>query len=300
MSDSAKPAFDPNTMFQQWMKSMTDAWSGVLTPHQPTPDPAPTRENSPADKGAGNPSMDAALRLMKASTSVFSDTRAWPGMFSGLQSLPHVFMNMAQPMIENMSQMHRQWFEKMEAIGKLPDSFDPGHLEKESLNIFNRLYDAEFKKFLNIPQLGPARQYQEKVNRYIDRLTMLQTAVAEFLHHLYAPMEKAFTAFQKKIADLAEARQLPGDAKAYYQLWLKTLEGQYMITLRTPEYLGALSKTLMAAAEHARARKDLLNDVMHNLSLPAPGDIDSLYQDLYALKKRLKAVENHLGDRLNK
>ncbi len=295
MTDSANQAFDPNTMFQQWMQSMTDTWTDMIATHRPETDPASSHAGSPTGKDAGNPSLDAALRLMKASASVLSDVQIWPGIFSCLHSLPHVFMNMAQPMIENMTQMHRQWFEKMESIGKLPDAFDPGHMEKKSLNIFNRLYDAEFKKFLNIPQLGPARQYQEKLNRYIDRFTMLQAAVAEFLHQLYAPMETAYTAFQKQMADLADARQLPGDVKAYYQLWLKTLEGQYMIALRTPEYLGALSKTLIAAAEHAKARKDILNDVMHNLTLPAPGDIDSLYQDLYAMKKRLKAVENQLN-----
>ncbi|RJP39787.1 MAG: hypothetical protein C4548_11180 [Desulfobacteraceae bacterium] len=300
MTDSSNQAFDPNTMFQQWMRSITDSWTGMLTPSRPDPDPGATPAGNDNGQAPGDPSLDATLRFMKASAAAWGDPGKWTTAFRDLSSLPHVFMNMAQPMIENMSQMHRQWFEKMEAIGKLPDAFDPRHMEKESLNIFNRLYDAEFKKFLNIPQLGPARQYQEKVNRYIDRFTMLQTAVAEFLHQLYAPMETAFAAFQKQIADLAEARRLPGDAKAYYQLWLKNLEGQYMIALRTPEYLGALSKTLMAAAEHAMARKDLLNDVMHNLSLPAPGDIDSLYQDLYALKKRLKAVENHLGDRFKK
>lgn len=296
MMDSSNRALDPNTMFKQWMQSMTDTWTGMLTPLRPAPDPGAAPAGNDTGPTPRDPSLDATLRLMKSSVEALGDPDKWTGMFNDFSSLPHVFMNMMQPMIENMAGMHRQWLEKMESIGKLPDTFDPGHLERESLSIFNRIYDAEFKKLLNIPQLGPAREYQEKMNRYLDRFALLQSALAEFLHQLYAPMKASYVTFQSRLADLAEARQLPGDAKAYYQLWLKTLEGHYMTALRAPEYLGALSKTLAAAANYTIAKKDLLNDLMHRLSLPAPGDIDALYKDLHDLKKRLKAVENHIGD----
>jgi len=300
MTDSSNQAFDPNTMFQQWMRSMTDSWTGMLTPLRPDPDPGAAPAGNDSGPAPGDPSLDATLRLMKASAAAWGDLGKWTAISGDLSSLPHVFMNMMQPMIENMAGMHRQWIEKMESVGKIPDTFDPGHLERESLSIFNRIYDAEFKKLLNIPQLGPAREYQEKINRYLDRFALLQSALAEFLHQLYAPLKASSLTFQSRLADLAEARQLPGDAKAYYQLWLKTLEGHYMTALRTTEYLSALSKTLAAAANYAIAKKDLLNDLMHRLSLPAPGDIDALYKDLYDLKNRLKIVEKHLGDRSKK
>lgn len=300
MKDSSDPAFDPNTMFQQWMRSMTETWSGMLAPLQPDTaegdESAGDEAASKSGDASRDPSLDAALRFMKTSASTFGDPGKWNEMFAGLNAMPHVFMKMMQPAIENMAGMHGKWLEKMGSLGKLPDDFDMGHLEKESLSIFNRFYDTEFKKLLNIPQLGPGREAQEKINCYMDRFAVLQSALAEFLNHLYAPLRNAYTTFQNRLADLTEAGEdLPKDFKAYYQLWLKTLEGHYMTALQNPEFLGALSKTLNAFANYTKARKDLVNDLMHRLSLPAPGDIDALYKDLYDVKKRLKAIERQMG-----
>ncbi len=295
MADSSNQAFDPNTFFQQWMQSMAGTWTGMLAP--------PRRSSGEGGESAGNdsetgfrdqpgdPSLEAALRFAKTTAAAFSDPGKWSQMFSGVNAMPHVFLSMMQPMVENMADMHRKWLEKATSFGKLPDDFELGHLEQESLQIFNHTFDAEFKKLLNIPQLGPARESQEKLNRYFEHFNRLQSALAGFLHQLYGPLKVAYESFQSKLADMMEAGELPDSAKAYYQLWLKTLEGFYMIKLKSPEFLEALSETLAAAAHYTQSKKELQNDLMRRFSLPSSADVNALYKELYDMKKRLKAIE---------
>ncbi len=298
MADPSDQAFDPNTFFQQWMQSMAGTWTGMLAP--------PRRPSGEGDASAGegpeaglgekpgDPSLEAALRFAKTTAAAFSDPGKWSEMFSGVNAMPHVFLSMMQPMVENMAGMHRKWLEKATSFGKLPDDFDLGHLEQESLAIFDRTFDAEFKKLLNIPQLGPARESQEKLNRYFEHFNRLQSALAGFLRQLYGPLKGAYEAFQGRLADMMEAGELPDNAKSYYQLWLKTLEGFYMTKLRSPEFLEALSETLGAAAHYTQSKKDLQNDLMRRFSLPSHADVNALYKDLYDVKKRLKAIEERI------
>ena len=47
---------------------------------------------------------------------------------------------------------------------------------------------------------------------------------------------------QEKLADLADTDGLPEDSKAYYQMWIKILEGHYMALFKSSEYTQTMGK----------------------------------------------------------
>lgn len=215
----------------------------------------------------------------------------------GAGTLPEILLKMTQPVFSNMTQMVQQIQHQAEKAGDHLKSFNFDNMDTEAFHIWEKLYDKGFRKLLKVPQLGLTREYQEKIALFWDRLNILESTMAEFLHFLFLPFEKSHTSFLEKLTELAQKNELPKDTKAYYQIWLKILEGHYMTLFQTPEYITSLSKTLTAVTAYEQAKKNLVNDLLHQLSIPSSTDIDGVYQELYDLKKRIKTLEKALTNR---
>ena len=152
---------------------------------------------------------------------------------------------------------------------------------------------------MHIPQLGLARFYQERVSRALDEFNIFQANVAEFLHIFFLPMEKASKVMQEKLSEMAESGELPGDPKAYYQMWIKILEGHYMTLFKSPEYANAMGQTLNALENYKIAREKVIEDMLGMFPVPTQKDMDELYKELYHLKKKVKALEKEKVESLN-
>jgi hypothetical protein len=99
---------------------------------------------------------------------------------------------------------------------------------------------------------------------------------------------------QEKLEEMAEAGELHDDAKAYYTMWIKILEGHYMTILKSPEYAQVMDNTIAAFVDYKDAREDFLCDMLQSLPVPTNRDMDALYKDFHAMKKRLREVTREL------
>ena len=86
----------------------------------------------------------------------------------------------------------------------------------------------------------------------------------------------------------------PEDSKQYYQMWIKILEGHYMTLFQSPEYGKTLNNVLVTMSEFSVVKNDLLEDMLSSLPVSTQTDMDDLYQEIYLMKKRLKALEKKL------
>jgi len=297
MPVSEKNIFDPKTIFSTWMRSMADMSSASgEADFKKEPEPPSEKDNV---KGSWfDKHLESGMSAWQTLMTALSQPETLASIYNSIGSFPDFFLKMIQPMTDGVSSMYGQWLSQFKEIGKISgdfhfDQFD--QIDKESLNVFTSLYDAEFRKFLNIPPLGLTRQYQEKINRFLDRFNLLNSAMAEFMHMVFQPFGNANAAFQKKISEMVEANQVPDDPKSFYQTWLKLLEKEYMLLFKSSEYLSCLAKALNAVAEYQKARQDLINGMLHQFSIPSSTDVESVYKDLYDLKKRLKKIEKAMA-----
>jgi polyhydroxyalkanoate synthesis regulator phasin len=90
---------------------------------------------------------------------------------------------------------------------------------------------------------------------------------------------------------MAEAGELPDDSKAYYQMWIKILEGHYMTLFKSPEYVDAMGQTLDSLENYKMAAEKVIEDTLGMLPVPTQKDMDELYKEIYLLKKKVKALE---------
>lgn len=286
-NNSGKP-FDPASWFQLWTQ-----WAPPRREYPPGADATETGSSGTGSNGPGQ-WLDAHLRAWQSLASALTHPDTLAAGLQAVSGLPAHLGSLMFPMIGAASDIYRNAATASKNAADLFASLDLKHPDREAMALWRQVYDQEFQKFFHAPQIGLTRQYQEKINRLMDRFNVLQTALAEFLRFLYAPFEKAHADYARELARAAEKNELPKDAKSQYMVWLKILEGHYMVMYKTPEYLECLGRTIQAAADYSLAKKSVADDVLRALSMPSSDDLEGVYRELHDLGKRMKALEKIL------
>ena len=153
------------------------------------------------------------------------------------------------------------------------------------------IYEKEFRRFFQIPQLGLMRQYQERANPAADKYHLFQSKLSEYLNLLSMPFTRAAQVMQENVREMMENGDLPEDTRVYYNMWIKVLEGHFMTFFQTPEYVETLAGTLNSLADFSAARDAVIEDVLSLFPVAKKTELDDMARELYELKKRFKTLE---------
>ncbi len=276
-----------------WMKSTADFWGGMLqawsdTASQLNPHPEP--QDSKTDSGKRT-AFDTAQKSFQIFSKLILNPNVMESFLKGTEALPDILVKLEQSSLSSFLQLQQKWLQRASSLGKSSEAFKFEDLDENAFRAWADVYEKEFQKFFNIPQLGLTRFHQERVNRALDKFTLFQSTLGEFLRLLYLPVSHSLTAMQDRMGEMVEKDDLPEDAKVYYQMWIKVLEGHYMTLFQSPEYIQTLGKTLQSMSEFSVARNEILEDMLSSLPIPKQRDLDDLYHELYVLKKRIKMLE---------
>ncbi len=291
--DKERNAFgDSEELFSAWLKAAGDFWQGAFKVWGEAAGEAQSPEKEAKKQSAVLKTILAtAMRTWQATVAGMADPAAAQSLFKGAGAMPDILAKLAQTSLGSFIQMQQKLFESAGGIGKTAEAYKFEDLDENIFRNWADIYEKEFKQFLNVPQLGLTRLYQEKGNRVLDRYTVFQTALAEFSRLLALPVVRSFSVLQEKIEKIAEEGELPEDSKTYYNMWIKILEGHYMTLFQSTEYISSMGHTLSSMSEFTRARDDLIADFLGTLPIPRQKEVDELYQEIYRLKKRIKALE---------
>jgi class III poly(R)-hydroxyalkanoic acid synthase PhaE subunit len=292
MSEKREKKEDPQALLSAWMKTANEFWESMF---RAWTDAAPAFQPPEASKkgtaGRTQASMDTAMKTWQAVFSAMSKPEIMEPMFKGIGVMPEILMKMAQTSLAGFLQAQHKWFERAGRIGKSVEAYTFEDLDENAFRAWAEIYEKEFSQFLNIPQLGLTRFYQEKMNRALDKFNMFQAALTEFLRLLYLPVTRSFGVMQEKLGEMVDAGKLPEDSKTYYQMWVKILEGHYMTLFQSPEYVNILGNTLVSMSDFTAAKNEVIEDMLNMFPIPKQKDMDELYREIYLLKKRIKALE---------
>jgi len=283
-----------DAMMQDWMKASKDFWTSMLKTG-PASAPTFTAPDGGGIKNRYAESMEATLKRMQSASSALNDPEMADAVLKGLNTLPEFFMKIAKAGWEASSRLQEKIVEKAGKIGQKTDAYQFENLDQGIFKAWREIYEEEFSQYLQIPQLGLNRYYQERLNHLLDQSNILNASLSGFLYLLYLPMEKSMKVFQDKIEDLSKEGNIPDKAKDYYKLWVKILEGHYMNLFKSPEYLASLREMTSQAEDYITAKNEVLQDILQSLPIPTNRDMDNIYKDLYLLKKRVKVLEKELA-----
>jgi class III poly(R)-hydroxyalkanoic acid synthase PhaE subunit len=271
------------TFFESMGKMWTDVYKAA---------DQPSESNSPGGRKSDmQESWETGMKTWQSLYSAMSDSGNMDSFGKSAAVLPDIVMKMMQNGIGGFLNIQNQWLQKAERIGQSTKAYSFENLDQNVFKAWQEMYEKEFKQFLNIPQLGLTREYQERMNRLTDQFNQFQSVSAEFLYLLNQPMEKSFKVLQEELSVMADEEKLPDKPKDYYQMWIKILEGHYMKLFQSPEYIQSLGNTLGALGDFTAARHKIMEDLLQSMPIPTQTDMDELYKEIYLLKKRIKTLE---------
>ena len=270
-----------------WMTMVTEFWSPLINTMSGGGAPAKT----PEPKGRLDEGLQSTFNMWQVMMKTMASPASMETFQAATQTTPQMLLGFAQTCMNSFMTFQTEMIDWFTKTGKpvSPDDFQ--QLDTELLHRWTSTYQKEFSQYLNMPQIGLGRFYQEKALQAIDKSNLFQAAVSEFLHVLYLPIEKSFKIIQQKISESTDKGELEDNPRVYYRLWIQILEGCYMELFKQPEFPDVLRKTLEALNEFYTARQDVINDLLRSLSIPTQDDLDELYKEIHILKRRLRNNE---------
>ncbi len=187
--------------------------------------------------------------------------------------------------------MMETWTRSVTEMMKAANSMAPAEDVANPFNMWRTIYETQFQKYFQVPQLGLTREYQERVIRMLDQFNLFQTSFTEFIGQLNQPFQASLESMQEKLAEMAEAGEMPDDPDAYYRIWIKLLEEQFTFLFQTPEYAKTLSGTMAALSSFSKAKDAVLEDLIKDLPVAPRSELDELAKEVYKLKKRIRRLE---------
>ncbi|MDJ0853926.1 MAG: poly(R)-hydroxyalkanoic acid synthase subunit PhaE [Desulfobacterales bacterium] len=299
MAEKRSPNTDERDMFAQWTATMTDIWGNALRLWVPDGNPTAAENDgrgAEADQGATErirDSVTAALKNWQTFSGALSEPGSLDAIFKGMGAMPEVLAQLAQTSLHGFVEMQQKILDSANRIGDYVDADTFAHLDENFFETWTGIYEKEIQRYLKIPKLGLVREYQERISESIDAFNRFQVTLNEFMRILAVPVSRSFVVLQEQLGELADKGELPEDGRAYYDMWIKVLEGHYMTLFQTPEYTDILGKTLSSLTEYKSARNAVIEDMLDGLPIPTRSEIDSLYQEIHRLKRRLRALEKN-------
>lgn len=283
--------------FSAWMKSATDFWQNMANT-EPIMFGPPDTSKDTRQKHARqiHKAWKTGMKTFQAMASSVGQPDNIEAMMKGTDQLPEFMLNMVQHSWDGFVDMQKKMVDRAVRIGQHTEAYNFEDMDQEVFKTLREIYQNEFQKFLNAPQLGLTRFYQERFNQFTDKYCIFQTALNEFLYVFYVPIEKSFGVLQEKIEEMAEQGEVSDNFKDYYNMWIKILEGHYMKLLQSPEYTKVMNETIHALVEYKKAREQLLYDVFQDMPIPTNKDMDEVYKDLYILKKMVKKLSKKIEE----
>ena len=280
-----------------WIKTTTDFW-GSMAKTWPSRESSfgPDTDTDTESASRFQQHLASHMKLWDAAAKAMAEPGAMDSVLKGFQTAPDISMRFLQTSVDGMAEFQKRWVDRLIKISGSTEPFSFDDLDSEFLNRWTDTYKKELQKFLNVPQLGLTKFYQEKFNRTLDKHNLFQAALAEFLQLLSVPVEKSFRVMQEKITEVADSGKFPEDSKYYYNMWIKVLEGHFMTLYQSDEYTVTMSKTLDAMNQYLHARQEVMEDMLQSFPVTTHKDMDELYKEIYQLKRRIRTLEKQQRD----
>lgn len=292
MSERTYDPLDMTTIFDTWMKSMGDMWAHMAAPGETAQRQNPAKETAHTRaKPNAQQTMAAALKNWQTMATAMSSPESMAGLLKGGGAMPEMLLQLAQTSLNSFMELQQNLIQRLGRLGDSVEAYQFEDIDENIFRLWTDIYKREFQRFFQIPQLGLMREYQEKACQAADKFNLFQSNLAEFLRMLGLPFGRSLQVMQEKIIELAEKGELSDDTRAYYQMWVKVLEGHFMTLFQTPEYVETLARTVNALADFSAAKNAALEDMLGMLPVARRSEMDDIARELYELKKRMRRLE---------
>jgi hypothetical protein len=142
------------------------------------------------------------------------------------------------------------------------------------------------------PALGISREYQEIAARLVDLGKEFQRRYAEFAQQNATVMQDAFQVMKSRLDAAPQALKSPADL---YDAWIDCAENAYHQAAHSENFARLLAELCNISSAFKIERGKLTEQIARHLDLPSRAEVDSLHQQVAALKLAMRAAAADAG-----
>lgn len=281
------------TLLATMVKSSFDFWQTLMQ------DMAGTSENGSSTQtgfkaGSVRPYTAKSFQdMFAAMQGALVESGLMDNLAQGMNRTPEMMMKMTQAWAEDVGKVVQEGMSGMEQ--SLSESSE--RRQDSSLQALLESYSESMHKILNMPKLGINRYYQERMSQAIDKLNLFTAVASEFSLLMLQPVESSTVKLQNKIKEMAEGEEgYFEDAKEYYSMWMKLLEGDYMNLLQSQEFIKAFHEVVNRYLEFYSVYEEVMQDGLQFLPVTTKNDMEAVYKENYLLKKEVKSMSQRVKE----
>lgn len=202
-----------------------------------------------------------------------------------------VVFNFFRPWIESSDELQQRFSQVLKGDRQ-------GFLE--FLQVWQQSFQDSYGKVFQLPTFGLTRESFERLMESMDSYIRYQSEINEFTSMIYKVGGDAMEKLLRKHVDILAEGKNPESFREFYSLWWKTNEEAYLELFNTEAFARMLADTMDASLDFKQRVDALLMDFFGSLPVPTRKEMDSLYQTVYQMKRKIREQGRRIDELLER
>jgi len=189
----------------------------------------------------------------------------------------------------------------MSAMQRVPE-ISAGMMRGESASlagyaeVFRDAYQDTLGQLVSSPNLGPGREFNEKLLGNFDAWINYQLAIQDYQAILLAIWREAIDDYFDRLLVMAENGEKIDNVRDLTLLWTRGAETIFSEAFQGQDYVLAQGKMLNAAMDLRIRQRELMDVFLQSLDLPTRAEMDEAHRRIYELRKEIKILKKELRE----
>ena len=205
-------------------------------------------------------------------------------------------MELWQVYLEESQNVMQLW---MEPFKEMPSMSLENVMSGNMMGLSNVFWDAFEKtvgRYASSPTLGYTRETNQKLLQSFDAWVDVQRSGADYSVRIATISGKAFSAIMDDMLSMSQEGESVSSYQALIQKWITVADKVFVEEFRSPEYIRAQGKLLSATMLYRKREEALQEAFLESRGLPTRTEVDEAHQNIYELRKELRAVKRQLRE----
>ncbi|ARV61059.1 class III poly(R)-hydroxyalkanoic acid synthase subunit PhaE [Nostocales cyanobacterium HT-58-2] len=160
---------------------------------------------------------------------------------------------------------------------------------------WNLLYEENFGSLMQIPWLGPSREFNGKLMGAFDGWTKLYRASIDYQILLAEIQAQSFQELIRELISRAERGEKIKDWRQFQQLWGRVADEVFEKAFCSEDNLKIRGLFLNALNKYKLDQQELTEMWMKMLNMPVRTEVDEVHKSIYELRKEVKNLKKTLA-----
>jgi class III poly(R)-hydroxyalkanoic acid synthase PhaE subunit len=166
----------------------------------------------------------------------------------------------------------------------------------ELSNLYWNMYEKTFGSVLQSPNLGYAREFNNKLLKGFDAGINFSKANFDYLIVLLDVWLKAFDELMRELASSEEKGETFQDWRQLLQVWSNVFDRVFAQTFRSEDALEVQGNFLNSAMTYRLYQQQLMEVFLKMYDLPTRSEVDEIHRSIYELRKEVKSLKKALAE----